>query len=74
MSSFSCPHYDLANDFCTRLKTDCVPGRKGCIASGSEFLVPAEERVRAKEEEKRKAALELRAPLPGMKSRTARPR
>ena len=30
MSSFSCPHFDLARDSCLRLKTDCVPGRNGC--------------------------------------------
>ena len=41
-----------------RLKTDCVPGRKGCVLVGkAEFAVPAEERVRLLEEAKRRAAL-----------------
>jgi hypothetical protein len=50
MSSFTCPHFDLANDYCLLLKTDCVPGRKGCVLAGkSKFLVPAEDRIRQKE-------------------------
>ncbi len=54
MSSFTCPHFDLANDWCLLLKTDCVPGRKGCVLRGKvNFLIPAEERVRLKEEQKR---------------------
>lgn len=54
MSSFSCPHFDIANDYCLLLKTDCVPGRKGCVLRDkSVFLIPAEERVRMLEEEKR---------------------
>ena len=59
MSSFSCPHLDLAQDRCCRLHTDCVPGRKGCVLAGHvTFLVPSEERVRGGEEEK--AAKQLR--------------
>lgn len=57
MSSFSCPHFDLVNDRCLLLKADCVPGRKGCVLAGkSKFAVPAEERVRLKEEEREKSA------------------
>lgn len=57
MSSFTCQHFDVANDWCLLLKTDCVPGRKGCILAGkSKFAVPAEERVRLKEEEREKSA------------------
>ncbi len=56
--SFACPHFDLENDFCRRLNTDCVPGRRGCVlGSGAVFAVPAEERVRLKEEEKHAALL-----------------
>lgn len=52
MSSFSCPH--ISQYECTRLKTDCVPGRAGCVLRGKvHFLVPAEERVRMLEKEKR---------------------
>jgi hypothetical protein len=52
MSSFTCQHLDVANDYCLLLKTDCVPGRKGCVLRGtSGFLVSAEERVRMLKEE-----------------------
>ena len=57
--SFSCPHFRPEDEHCLRLKTDCVPGRRGCVLEGkSTFAVPAEERVRAKEEEKRRAERE----------------
>jgi hypothetical protein len=53
--SFSCPHFCPDEDHCLRLKTDCVPGRKGCVLAGKAvFAVPAEERVRLREEEKRR--------------------
>jgi hypothetical protein len=53
MSSFSCPHFDVEKDYCLRLRTDCVPGRKGCVLPNtSVFLFPVEERVREKEESK----------------------
>jgi hypothetical protein len=55
--SFSCPHFDQARDACLRLKTDCVPGRRGCVLEGATFAVPAEQRVREREEEKRQARL-----------------
>ena len=54
--SFSCPHFDPNRDFCLRLNTDCVPGRKGCVLEGKTvFAVPVEERLREKEREKREA-------------------
>jgi len=54
MSSFTCQHLNVADDQCLLLKTDCVPGRKGCVLAGqSTFLVPAEERIRRLAEEKR---------------------
>jgi hypothetical protein len=60
--SFSCPHFCPDEDHCLRLKTDCVPGRKGCVLEGkAEFAVPAEERVRLLEEAKRQAAAEALA-------------
>jgi hypothetical protein len=56
--SFSCPHFCPDADHCLRLKTDCVPGRKGCVISDATvFAVPAEERVRQREEEKRRDRL-----------------
>lgn len=52
--SFSCPHFETREDQCLRLKTDCVPGRPGCVIGGDAvFAVPVEVRIRAKEEEKR---------------------
>jgi len=27
--TFTCAHFDPANDWCVLLKTDCVPGRPG---------------------------------------------
>lgn len=64
--SFSCPHFDVERDHCLRLKTDCVPGRKGCVLDVSSFAVPAEVRVREREEEnrRREAAALLRREAP----------
>ena len=54
MGSFTCPHHDAAKDSCLRLKSDCVPGRRGCVLRGkSVFAFSAEERVREREEEKK---------------------
>ena len=53
MSSFSCPHFDMAHDYCLRLKTDCVPGRPGCVLRAtSKFAIPVEERLQQEEREK----------------------
>jgi hypothetical protein len=54
--SFSCPHFDLDRDACRRLKTDCVPGRPGCVLAGAVFAVPVEQRLRERAEEKCAAA------------------
>jgi hypothetical protein len=52
--SFACPHFCPDDESCVRLKTDCVPGRRGCVLEGkSVFAVPAEKRVRLLEAEKR---------------------
>jgi hypothetical protein len=41
-----------------RLKTDCVPGRPGCVVpTDTVFAVPAAERIRLREEEKRRREL-----------------
>jgi len=56
MSCFTCRHLELVKDWCLLLQTDCVPGRKGCVLRGkSKFAVPAEERIRRLEEEKKSA-------------------
>ena len=57
--SFSCPHYCPDEEHCLRLRTDCVPGRRGCVLEGKAvFAVPAEERVRLREEQKRREVAE----------------
>lgn len=44
--TFSCPHLDMIDEWCRRLDSDCVPGRKGCVLrNNSTFDVPAEERI-----------------------------
>lgn len=49
MGSFSCPHLDIERDACLRLKTECVPGRSGCVLGPStKFIYPPEERVRGR--------------------------
>ena len=65
--TFACPHFDPKQDYCLLLKTDCVPGRAGCVLRHtSTFAIPAEERVQLKEEEKQRAKLdELYGPLGG---------
>lgn len=65
--SFSCPYFRPDDEACLRLKTDCVPGRKGCVLPASTvFAVPAEQRVREREEENRRRALRQQwGPLPG---------
>jgi len=58
--SFSCPHFTPAEDACLRLKTDCVPGRPGCVLpADTGFAMPAAERVRLREEQKRRERVEL---------------
>lgn len=57
VSSFSCPNFDMERDYCMRLRTDCVPGRPGCVlAKNSAFAVPVEERIREKEAKRRASA------------------
>jgi len=51
--NFSCPHLDIDPDACLRLRTDCVPGRTGCVLAGAVFAVPVEQRLRERAEENR---------------------
>ncbi|MBI1937186.1 MAG: hypothetical protein HYS25_03595 [Ignavibacteriales bacterium] len=49
MSSFSCQYLDKNETYCIRLKTDCVPGRNGCVLKGRfVFALPAEKRLEEK--------------------------
>ena len=51
MCSFSCPHFDMTRDHCTRVREACVPGRPGCVlCRNSVFAISAEERCREKED------------------------
>lgn len=57
--SFSCPHFCPDEEQCLRLKTDCVPGRPGCVLGPKTvFATPVEERIRLREEEKREKAVQ----------------
>ncbi len=53
MSSFSCQYIDKNETFCVRLKTDCVPGRPGCVLKGRfTFAIPANKRVEENKKQK----------------------
>jgi hypothetical protein len=32
--TFSCPHFDIDDGGCKKLKTECIPTRKGCVLRG----------------------------------------
>lgn len=32
--TFYCKNFDINADRCTKLKGDCVPGRRGCVLEG----------------------------------------
>ena len=32
--TFHCKNYDINKDICKKLKSECVPGRKGCVLEG----------------------------------------
>lgn len=67
--TFTCPHLRPDDEWCLLLKTDCVPGRPGCVMRGkSVFLVPVEERIRIAAEAR--AAREAAALLPRPSKRT----
>jgi hypothetical protein len=62
--TFCCPHFDVDRDRCALLRTDCVPGRPGCVLAGSTFAVPVEQRLHERADENRRRAA-LGADLPG---------
>jgi hypothetical protein len=46
MSSFSCPNVSSSDNYCLKLKIDCVPGRNGCVLGKRfQFAVPVEKRL-----------------------------
>jgi len=32
--TFACKNYDLNNDRCNKMKSECIPGRPGCVLEG----------------------------------------
>ncbi|MEW6501626.1 MAG: hypothetical protein ACOY8P_06760 [Thermodesulfobacteriota bacterium] len=32
--TFACTNYDYNTDTCQKLRTDCIPGRPGCVLEG----------------------------------------
>lgn len=32
--TFACTNYDYNTDKCQKLKTECIPGRPGCVLEG----------------------------------------
>jgi len=32
--TFACTNYDYNTDKCQKLKTECIPGRPGCVLDG----------------------------------------
>lgn len=56
--SFACPHFDPDRDACRLLKTDCVPGRRGCVLKGTVFAVPVEQRLKERAEENQQRAID----------------
>lgn len=57
MSSFSCKNYIFDTDSCDKLKSECIPGRRGCVLEGRfKLSEPLQKRI-DELEEKRKARL-----------------
>lgn len=56
--TFTCPHFDPERDYCRLLKTDCVPGRRGCVLKGSVFAVPPEQRLEERAEVNRERRIQ----------------
>ena len=61
--TFSCQNYDYNTDQCQKLKSDCIPGRPGCVLEGRVALSEElESRIRQLEQEatKRRTAKKSR--------------
>jgi hypothetical protein len=52
--SFSCKNYHYGDDTCAKLKSDCIPGRPGCVLEGKVKLSEElERRIQGLEEKRR---------------------
>lgn len=46
--TFHCKNYDIVKDKCKRLRSECVPGRRGCVVEGRVALSEElEEKIKA---------------------------
>jgi hypothetical protein len=50
--TFSCPHFDLDDGGCKKLRSECIPTRRGCVLRGK-VKVGEDIEKRLKELEKR---------------------
>ena len=51
--TFSCKNFDFDVENCRKLKTDCIPGRPGCVLEGKvKFSEDINNRLKDLEEEK----------------------
>jgi hypothetical protein len=51
--TFSCKNFDFNAENCMKLKTDCIPGRPGCVLEGKvRFSEDIENKLKELEEKK----------------------
>ena len=50
--TFSCKNFDFNSDNCMKLKSECIPGRPGCVLEGRVTFSEEIERKLKKLEEK----------------------
>lgn len=58
--TFSCCNYDFNLNNCRKLKSDCIPGRPGCVLEGKVRLSEEIERQLAELAAKKKRTIRLR--------------
>ncbi|UCD66723.1 MAG: hypothetical protein JSW69_03635 [Deltaproteobacteria bacterium] len=52
--TFSCKHFDFNAENCMKLKSDCIPGRPGCVLEGKvTFSEEIEKRLKELEKKTR---------------------
>ncbi|MCF6291269.1 MAG: hypothetical protein L3J03_09790 [Desulfobacterales bacterium] len=60
--TFSCGNHDFETDSCTKLKTKCIMGRRGCVLEGKVRV--SEEILKRLEELEKTAAIKKSRPRP----------
>jgi hypothetical protein len=54
--TFSCKNFDLNTDDCLKLKSDCIPGRPGCVLEGKvSFSEEIEKKLKDLEEKSKES-------------------